>query len=207
MSKAPPLLQIKNLSRTTFGPITLDVDSGDCLCISGPSGTGKSQLLRAIAELDPVEGELLLDGIPSHAMSPVEWRSQVGLLPPDSSWWYDTPGAHFHNGMAVPLEQVGLGSAILEQAVARLSSGEKQRLALLRLLANEPRVLLLDEPTANLDPENTRRVESVIDGYRRKHAAAVLWVSHDRRQIERVANRRLEFSHGEIREHAVTSRQ
>jgi ABC-type iron transport system FetAB ATPase subunit len=205
MSKSPPLLQIKHLSRATFAPLSLDVAAGECVCIYGPSGTGKSQILRAVAELDPSEGELLLAGVPSRDMSPAEWRRQVGLLPPESSWWLPTPGEHFHNGMPVPLEELGLGEAILGQPVVRLSSGEKQRLALLRLLANRPRVLLLDEPTANLDPDNTRRVEGLVNAYRREHQAAVLWVSHDRQQVERVADRCLSVGEGEIREQAVSA--
>jgi ABC-type iron transport system FetAB ATPase subunit len=87
----------------------------------------------------------------------------------------------------------------MDQAVIRLSSGEKQRLALLRLLANQPRVLLLDEPTANLDPENTRRVEAVIREYCRERAAAVVWVSHDREQAARVADRQFEVADGRLR--------
>lgn len=203
MSKSPPLLQIKQLSRTTFAPVTLDIAAGECVCLYGPSGAGKSQLLRAIAELDPSEGELRLDGVPSTDLSPSEWRKQVGLLPPESSWWHDTPAAHFHNGMPVPLAELGLDESMLEQPVTRLSSGEKQRLALLRLLANRPRVLLLDEPTANLDPDNTHRVEAVIDAYRRQHGAAVLWVSHDRAQTTRVADRCLRFDKGNIMEQAI----
>jgi len=199
-SKSLPLLQIKDLSRTTFTPVTLDLQAGECLCIYGPSGSGKSQLLRAIAELDPSEGELRLDGVLSTDMTPAEWRRQVGLLPPESSWWFDTPAAHFHNGMPVALHRLGLDEETLAQPITRLSSGEKQRLALLRLLANQPRVLLLDEPTANLDPENVQRVEAVIEDYRRQRGAAVLWVSHDRQQAARVASRCLQIENGSIRE-------
>ena len=79
----------------------------------------------------------------------------------------------------------------MEWQVSRLSSGERQRLGLARLLALQPRVLLLDEPTANLDAANTRRVEACLDDYRRGHQAAVLWVSHDPDQRGRVASREL----------------
>ncbi|MDX1335484.1 MAG: ATP-binding cassette domain-containing protein, partial [Gammaproteobacteria bacterium] len=70
--------------------------------------------------------------------------------------------------------------------VSRLSSGERQRLALLRMLENSPRVLLLDEPTANLDRENTLLVENMIARYVQDHEAAAVWVSHDAEQQERL---------------------
>jgi len=203
VNKPAPLLQIRQLSRPTFAPVTLDVNAGECLCLYGPSGAGKSQLLRAIAELDPAAGELRLAGVRSTDMAPAEWRQQVGLLPPDSNWWHATPAAHFHNGMPVPLEQLGLDANMLEQPIARLSSGEKQRLALLRLLANRPRVLLLDEPTANLDPNNTERVESTLASYIKENNAAAVWVSHDRQQVARVADRCLRVEKGAVQEQSL----
>lgn len=198
MSKAPPLLQINGLQRLMVGPLTLAVDEGDCLCISGASGSGKSLLLRAIADLDPHEGQVLLQGELATDMPANVWRTKIGLLPPESSWWLPLVKNHFRNGMPVPLDHIGLSTEILEQSVARLSSGEKQRLALMRLLSNQPRVLLLDEPTANLDPVNTGRVEAVIAAYLRTHKAAVIWVSHDPGQAARVANRYYEMSDGSL---------
>lgn len=200
VSKAPPLLQIKNLRRLMIGPVSFDIAAGDCLCISGPSGSGKSQLLRSIADLDPHEGELWLAGESCEAIAPEKWRTAVGLLPPESHWWLPHVKDHFHDGLPVPLEHIGFSAAILEQPVIRLSSGEKQRLALMRLLSNRPRVLLLDEPTANLDPENVRLVEAVIREYHVAGVTAVIWVSHDREQIARVANRHLEVVAGRLQE-------
>ena len=198
MSKAPPLLQINRLRRLMIGPVTLVVDEGDCLSVSGASGSGKSLLLRAIADLDPHEGQLLLQGEPATDMPANAWRTRIGLLPPESSWWLPQVKDHFHNGMPVPLDHIGLSGDLLEQPVARLSSGEKQRLALMRLLSNRPQVLLLDEPTANLDPVNTGRVEAVIAEYLRAHQAAVIWVSHDPEQVARVANRYYEMCEGNL---------
>ena len=198
MSKAPPLLQINRLHRLMIGPVTLAVDAGDCLCISGASGSGKSLLLRAIADLDPHEGQLLLQGEPATNMPANAWRTRIGLLPPESSWWLPQVKDHFHNGMPVPLDHIGLSGDVLEQPVARISSGEKQRLALMRLLSNRPQVLLLDEPTANLDPVNTGRVEAVIAEYLRAYQAAAIWVSHDPEQVARVANRRYEMCDGNL---------
>jgi len=105
--------------------------------------------------------------------------------------------------MPVPLEQLGLDTSMLEQPIARLSSGEKQRLALLRLLANRPRVLLLDEPTANLDPNNTERVEAAIGSYIKENKAAAVWVSHDRQQVTRVADRCLRVEKGAVQEQSL----
>ena len=207
MSKSPPLLEIKQLRRLMVGPVTLSADAGDCLCISGPSGSGKSLLLRSIADLDPHEGSAWLDGKPATDIPPPAWRAQVGMLPPESAWWLPRVRDHFRNGVPVPLEPIGLQDAIMDQPVMRLSSGEKQRLALMRLLSNQPRVLLLDEPTANLDPENTQRVEAVITEYRRAHKAAIIWVSHDTAQIERVANRHYELDHGELHSRTLARQQ
>jgi len=198
VSKAPPLLQINRLRRLMIGPVTLVVDEGDCLSVSGASGSGKSLLLRAIADLDPHEGQLLLQGEPATDMPANAWRTRIGLLPPESSWWLPQVKDHFHNGMPVPLDHIGLSGDLLEQPVARLSSGEKQRLALMRLLSNRPQVLLLDEPTANLDPINTGRVEAVIAEYLRAYQAAAIWVSHDPEQVARVANRRYEMCDGNL---------
>jgi ABC-type iron transport system FetAB ATPase subunit len=203
VSRSSTLLQIKDLRRLMIGPVSFSLDAGECLCLSGPSGTGKSLLLRAIADLDPHEGSVWLDGTASDAIAPALWRCRVGLLPPESSWWLPRAIDHFHDGQPLPLDSLGLEPGLLGEPVARLSSGERQRLALLRLLANTPRVLLLDEPTANLDPASTRRVEAVIGDFRKTHQAAVIWVSHDPAQIARVANRHLRVSGSELREQTV----
>jgi ABC-type iron transport system FetAB ATPase subunit len=94
------------------------------------------------------------------------------------------------------LGKLGFEKDVLEWRVDRLSTGEKQRLALFRLLLNEPKVLLLDEPTAALDSLNVGLVEDVISNVRKTSGAAVVWVSHSPEQIARVADRHLEFRNG-----------
>lgn len=176
----------------------LEVAAGECVCLSGPSGAGKSLLLRAIADLDPHEGQVWLDGRESREFAPRDWRRQVGLLPAESQWWRERVGDHFAEVDEARWQALGFGPETQDWQVARCSTGERQRLALLRLLANKPRVLLLDEPTAALDPTAVQRVEAMVAAYREEHQAAVLWVSHDPAQMQRVAARQLRIVAGRL---------
>jgi ABC-type iron transport system FetAB ATPase subunit len=198
------LLRIKALAVPNVAPVTLTLLARECLCITGASGTGKTLLLRALADLDPHAGEMWLADVAASGFAADLWRRQVGLLPPESSWWEVRAGDHFPRGATLPLARLGLNEAVLDAPVSRLSSGERQRLAVLRLLGNRPKVLLLDEPTANLDPENTRRVEALIEDYRQSRPAAVIWVSHDPAQVARVATRRAVLEGGRLQETAGT---
>ncbi len=125
------------------------------------------------------------------------WRHQVGMLPAESQWWHDTVGAHFSTTHLDHFTALEFDADVLHWSVS-LSTGERQRLALLRLLANRCKALLLDEPTASLDAENVRRVERLIAAYRSETGAAVLWVSHDSEQERRVADRRTRLSEGQL---------
>lgn len=186
-----PRLRLENFATRTLGPLALEIARDECIALSGPSGSGKSLLLRAIADLDPHQGEAFLDGEPCSRMPPPRWRRQVALLAAESPWWLPRVGDHFCRAQPQGLQELGFGTDVLDWQVERLSSGERQRLALLRLLCNRPKVLLLDEPTANLDPGTTAAVEDLVQRYRSLHGAGVLWVSHDPEQIRRVAQRAL----------------
>lgn len=192
-------LQVDGLCIDGVGPVDLSLAQGECLVLHGPSGAGKTRLLRAIADLDVHGGRVACLGTQAEATPPAEWRRRVGLLVADSQWWCDRVDEHFSTQpTARALEALGLDAERLHGPVARLSSGECQRFALLRLLANRPRVLLLDEPTANLDPDNVARVERAIADYVAEEHAAVLWVSHDPRQMTRVGHRRLRLEAGHL---------
>lgn len=174
------------------GPYDLTVEAGTCVGLAGPSGIGKTLLLKAIADLIPHTGEVRLDGIGHHEIPAPVWRRRVALLPATPTWWHDTVRGHFPAepfpaGMG-PAD-LGLPADVLGWGVARLSAGERQRLGLLRLLAREPACLLLDEPTANLDARTTRKVEAAVARYVEKAGAPTLWVGHDADALGRVADR------------------
>lgn len=184
------MFDVQDLSRQGLPLITFHLGAGELVCLSGPSGCGKTQLLRALVDLDVNSGLVSLKTTAREQMDPAQWRTRVALLSAESRWWAPTVGEHFSAVDRQYFEQLGFAvDEVVGWKVERLSSGEKQRLALLRLLAGKPDVLLLDEPTANLDDDNTRRVEALLRDYLQSHQAACLWVSHDKAQIERIAGR------------------
>ena len=182
-----------------LGPVALELPIGACTTLAGESGSGKTRLLRALIDFDPNEGEVWLDGEPRSRFAASEWRRRVAMLPAESRWWRETARVHLRgDDSSAMLDALALPLPLADAPLARLSSGERQRFAIVRLLGNRPRVLLLDEPTANLDTENTRRVERLLRQYVHEHAAAVLWVSHDRAQAERLGVRRLTMHDGRL---------
>lgn len=165
----------------------------------GASGTGKTLLLRALADLDPLEGKVSLDSLVCAEMPAPEWRRKVGMLPAESAWWADTVAPHFPQSFSgAALAPYGFEPEALSWDVQRLSTGERQRLALARLLARTPDALLLDEPTGSLDPDNVERMERLLEQYREDRRAPVLWVSHDPDQAKRVATRHLTLRDGRL---------
>jgi putative ABC transport system ATP-binding protein len=196
-----PELRLEKLVVLELGPISLSVGASEIVCLSGESGAGKSLLLRAIADLIPHQGKVFMDGQSSYDMPAPVWRRQVGLLPAESQWWYDSIGEHFVSADVKVFDALAMPKDALQWTVSRCSTGEKQRLALLRLLANQPGCLLLDEPTGSLDPDNTRRVEVLIQQLVKDRKMPVLWVSHSNEQIRRIADRHFIISEGGLVEH------
>jgi ABC-type iron transport system FetAB ATPase subunit len=197
------MLEARSLRRLHVGPISFSLDAGECVAVAGRSGAGKSVLLRMVADLDPHEGDAILDGAPCSGMPAPNWRRQVTYVAAESGWWGEQVGTHFSPAVALAplLERVGIPVEAAAWPVARLSTGERQRLALLRALTPANRVLLLDEPTSGLDATSTGLVEALL---RERLAAgtAILVVTHDPDQASRMASRHLEVRDGQLMERA-----
>lgn len=184
-------LELEQVGIGALAGIDLNAAPGEIVCLSGPSGSGKTRLLRAVADLEPHDGRIRLGEREQAAMPAHLWRRSVMLVPAESQWWHEQVGAHFARPMDDALEALGFEAGVVDWSISRLSSGEKQRLALVRALSYDPEALLLDEPTANLDAQSTARVEACLTGLVRERRLPVLWVAHDPSQIERVGDRHL----------------
>jgi ABC-type iron transport system FetAB ATPase subunit len=198
---APVRLAVRELRSRHGGPFTFDVRAGECIAIQGPSGAGKSVLLRMLADLDPHDGTALLDGRPAAAMPAPAWRAAVVYQPAEPAWWEATARAHFSGVDAGFVEStlaaLGLAASVLDTDIDRLSTGERQRLALVRSLARRPRVLLLDEPTASLDPASVGRAEALLTNCL-ADGMAVLLVTHAVEQAHRLAHRIFHLERGTL---------
>jgi ABC-type iron transport system FetAB ATPase subunit len=190
-------LRIVNLHSRLAGPFDLAIAAGECVAITGPSGSGKSLFLRMVADLDPSQGDVFLDDVERRSLPAPAWRRRVVYSAAEPGWWSEAVADHFRGdamefarGMAPKL---GLAPGSLEGPVVRLSTGERQRLALIRALALASPVLMLDEPTGALDQESTLLVEDVL---RERMAAGIIiaMVTHSPEQAGRLGDRHLRMA-------------
>lgn len=194
-------LRLEEVTSGLQSPWTITIPPATVITLSGASGTGKSRLLRTVVDLDPdTGGDAWLDDMQRSQTAPNVWRQQVGYLPATNSWWEERACDHFPDFDTNQLTELGLKETQFKSPVSCLSTGELQRLAILRLLAREPRALLLDEPTANLDAHHTALVEQLIRSYQQQHDTPIIWVSHDPAQRLRVSNRYFIMTTDEIQE-------
>ncbi|MBB4263975.1 MULTISPECIES: ATP-binding cassette domain-containing protein [unclassified Bradyrhizobium] len=183
------MLTVTGLKRLHLS-VSFDLQDGECVALQGPSGVGKTLLLRSIADLDPNEGTVKLDGTLREAMPAPAWRRRVTYLAAEPGWWSDTVQEHFVAWEdALPLvARLGLPDDCGAWSIQRLSTGERLRLGLARALMLRSRVLLLDEPTSALDPAAAAAVEGVI-AERISDGTSVVWSTHDDAQARRVGSR------------------
>ncbi len=195
------MFKIRGLTCRGLAPFDFDLREGECAAVTGPSGAGKTVLLRAIADLDPNEGEVFLGETGRGSVQAPAWRRRVVYLATEPGWWADRVRDHYENPAAAEelLDRFGLPAGALDWEVARLSTGERQRLALARTLILSPEVLLLDEPTSGLDDDSTTAVENELRT-RMSAGTSILLVSHDRAQAGRMASRTLRVEDGAVRE-------
>lgn len=188
-SKLPSILTATALQFESIGPFDLSVSSGQCLAVTGPSGAGKSLLLRMVADLLPHKGTCRLDDSECASMSAPQWRSLVRYSGSEPGWWAPSVAAHFRGAEAVraQAQRLGLSPDLLDAAPERLSTGERQRFALLRAIEQRPRFLLLDEPTSALDHTSTLLVEGLIAELLSEDIGVII-VSHAEGQVERLSD-------------------
>lgn len=186
--------------RTVLDLPALDIRRGEVLAIVGPSGAGKSTLLRLLNFLEsPGAGSITFDGQRVQAEPPLVLARRVTMLfqrpvllsqsvRENVSFGLKLRGRNADGQVDTALERVGL-SALARQSAQKLSGGEMQRAALARALVIEPDVLLLDEPTANLDPYNVGLIEDIVREQNRARGTTVVFVTHNVFQARRLATR------------------
>jgi putative ABC transport system ATP-binding protein len=215
VSATTPTLRTEQLSFSVDGEavvrgVDLDVGRGENVTVIGPSGAGKSTLLRLCNRLDePTAGTVYLDGVDYRTIAPTDLRARVGLVPQSPALRDGTVRENVTVGRRLRGESVDPDrvEALLEDVdlagygdrdAADLSGGEAQRVAIARTLLVGPEVLLLDEPTASLDPDAQRGIERLLTDLLTDTDLTVLLVTHDESQATRIADRVVRFVDGRI---------
>lgn len=211
----PRVLEIKNLSKTYAGLTAVDgisfsIRAGEIVGLLGPNGAGKTTTLSMILGiLEPTSGVIRVfeRGFQEHRqeiLTKMNFAAVYAHLPGHLTVWQNLYvfGLLYHvTHLRAKIQKI-LGEFELVQfthtRTGLLSSGEQTRLTLAKAFLNAPRLLLLDEPTASLDPSTSRIIRAKMKEYARDTNASILWTSHDMYEIEDVCDRVLFISHGKI---------
>ncbi len=193
--------------------ISMGINKNDFVVLLGPSGSGKSTLLRMLNCLNsPTSGNIYFNDKLLTNYNIILLRQKVGMVFQSPTMingtvrenltmtqkWTKDDNAFSDEELNVILEQVGLNSDFLNKDARSLSGGEQQRIALARVLLNKPEVLLLDEPTANLDPQLAQKILKLVFDLYQKLGLTVILVSHHHNEIRKFAKRVVYLVDGEI---------
>lgn len=219
--KDAKIYQLDGLQQWYNGRCVLNIEAlsireGEILAVVGPSGAGKSTLLRLLNFLElPTKGQITFDGRTASAELPLAQRRRVTTVFQQPLLLKRTVLANLSYGLSLRgqklppetadtwLNRLGL-SSLANQPARKLSAGEAQRVALVRALLIRPDVLLLDEPTANLDPYNVSLIETIIRQENAQHHTTTVLVTHNIFQARRLAHRTALLIDGRIIEIAPT---
>ena len=192
--------------------INFEISSGERVAIFGPSGAGKSTLIRLLNRLDePTTGTVYLDGQDYRQIPPRELRRRLGMVMQQPNLFPGSVAENIRFGPTAQgktlddnkIEELLSGvdlDGFCDRDVSKLSGGEAQRVNLARTLANQPEVLLLDEPTSSLDRAAREEVERTILWVLQSQEVTCILVSHDREQVERLTDRVLMLEEGRLKE-------
>jgi putative ABC transport system ATP-binding protein len=223
------MIELRDVSKTVLSgseqltilhPLTLQIPHGRFMAIVGPSGSGKSTLLGLLAGLDaPTSGSVSIDGVNITALdedSLAKLRGEkIGFV---FQFFHLIPSLTALENVSVPMEIVGVRDArpnaerLLEEVgltgrahhyPSQLSGGEQQRVALARALANDPPIVLADEPTGNLDTRNGRHIMDLLRQIHRERGTTIVLVTHDA-ELASMAEARLVLRDGRVVESVET---
>lgn len=218
-----PHVELKNVSKFVLRKVNntkvktqiisnldLGVQRGELVTIMGVSGSGKTTLLRLINRLSETDsGVVMLNGRDSRDYSPLELRRKVGMVFQLPVVFKGSVRNNIAFGMKLWGDDIdidalakacGISESLLDADAEQLSVGEKQRVCIARALANQPEVLLLDEPTSSLDARSAEKIEKLLLDLRKERNLTMLWVTHEREQAERIDGRKLILREGKLEE-------
>jgi putative ABC transport system ATP-binding protein len=212
-----PKLETERLTRVVgddpiIEEVSLTVPESEVLAIIGPSGAGKSSFLRLLNRLDePTGGTVYLDGTDYREIDPQELRRRIGLIPQRPALRDGTVHENATTAFRIrdePIDEERVARLLeavdldgyADREIERLSGGERQRVSIVRTLANEPEVLLLDEPTSSLDSETQDRIKSLLSDLISTYELTCAIVTHDVEQARRLGDRVARFEDGRVAE-------